>query len=779
MVKMSQQNDMSPDKSLSATGMDINPLDILKYLLANWYWFVLSVLVFGGIAWYRYSTMQKTYSASASVMFKDTKAAAAEARLDRLTGYNNKANVSNEILELRSGKLMQDALKRLGGDVSYVVMDYLREEELYTQSPVKVVLPFAEERQEMSFTATPLDENRVRLTNFSTLDKNMEVRLGDSIDTELGKMVVTPTLYYSRSWYGKDVLVRKLSLTSVAANMSSRLNVYQADEEDASSILNMNLVDTNPFRAEDILNMLITIYNEQTILDKNQSSINTTNFINERLQIIEEELGGVESQIEAYKVSNNMIDLGTEAGVSQSEKQQYGTMSKDLQREAAMGQYIRDYLTDPSKANELIPSQTVTDASIEAQIQQYNAAKLKRDKLIEGSSDKNPVVQDLNNTLNSMRQSIIRSVDNMNLSTEVRLRDAQNRAGQAAGRISIIPSQQREMQNIQRQQRIKEELYLYLLNRREENALLQATTESNARVIEPAHGSEVPISPNERQMIMTGVAEGIALPAVILLFFLFFDTRVKDRRDIEDYISVPFLGEIPKSSTKQTKSFKNSIVVTPQSRDVASEAFRIIRTNMDFMRVKSKDMKVITFSSFGAGAGKTYISSNLAACFAQSDKKVLLIDLDIRKGTLSSNSQHEKSRGMTTYLSGQAELKDVLKPNELGENFDFIPSGYVAPNPAELLLSERLDAAIAELRPKYDYIFVDNVPYNAVADAAITNRIADLTIFVVRVGKLDRRMLPDIEKIYTTGKLNNMSLILNGSIVRSRGYGSGYGYGYG
>ncbi|MBQ9499530.1 MAG: chromosome partitioning protein ParA, partial [Bacteroidaceae bacterium] len=317
---MSQQNDMSPDKSLSATGIDINPIDILKYLLSNWYWFILSIAIFGGIAWYRYSTMQKTYSAHASVMFKDTKAAAQEARLDRLVGYNSKANVSNEILQLRSSKLMQDALKRLGADVSYSVMDYIREEELYSQSTVKVVFASAEDRQEISFTATPLDENRVRLSNFSTLDRSREVRMGDSIDTEMGKIVVTPTLYYSSSWYGRDVTVKKQSLVSAAAEMTSNLNIFQADAQDASSIMNMSLVDTSPVRAEDVLNMLITLYNEQNILDKNQSSINTNNFINERLQIIEQELGGVESQIEEYKISNNMIDLGTEAGVSQSQK---------------------------------------------------------------------------------------------------------------------------------------------------------------------------------------------------------------------------------------------------------------------------------------------------------------------------------------------------------------------------------------------------------------------------------------------------------------------------
>lgn len=761
----------------------INPLDVFKFLLSNWYWYLLSVGIFVCIGWYIYSTTQKMYSCSASVIFKDTQSAAAEARLDRLTGgyyYYGNNNVSNEILQLRSNKLMQDVIKRLGAEVSYVVMDKLRKEELYTQSPIKIVFHEVEDNKEVSMVAVPLDEKRVRLSDFSTMDKDMEVVMGDSVETSFGKMVVTPTLFYSDSWYGRSITVNKIHLMKVATDLTSRLSIDAAGEEGASSILNMRLSDVSPVRAEDILNTLISLYNEQNILDKNQASINTTNFINERLQIIEEELGGVESQIEAYQISNNMIDLGSEAGISQSDRQQYGNLSRDLIREAQMGQYIKDYLTDPSNANQLIPSQTVNDASIEAQIQQYNNTKLKRDKLIEDSSDKNPIIQDLNNTLSSMRQSIIRSVDNMNISTEVRLRDAQNRAGQAMARISNIPTQQREMQAIQRQQRIKEELYLYLLNRREENALLQATTESNARVLEPAYSSDIPISPSKSQMMMKGMAGGVALPTAILLFFLFFDTRVKNRRDIERAVNVPFLGEIPKTSNKMLKSFKNSIVVTQSSRDSVSEAFRIIRTNMDFMHVKSPNLQVVTFSSFGSGAGKTYVSSNLAACFALSGKRVIIIDLDIRKGTLTNRSKHEKSKGMTAYLSGQAELDEILKPNELGENLDFIPSGSVAPNPADLLMSERLDKLIADLRTKYDFIFVDNVPYGIVADSVITNRIADLTVFIVRAGRIDKRILPEIEHIYESGSLNNMALVLNGSIAQNHSYyGYGYGYGYG
>lgn len=779
MTEMNVQP-QSTEKTPLSVYQGINPLDLVKYLLSNWYWFVLSLAVFVSVASYVYSTTQKMYSCKASVIFKDTQTFAEEARLDRLTGYyySNK-NVTNDILLLRSNKLMQDVVRNLGAEVSYVVMDGLREQELYSQAPFRVVFDSLEVGRNFSLTVTPLEKDRVELSDFSIPDEDKVVTLGDTVKVGDCIFVVTPTLYWGDSWIGRQVSVHRRPLVEVAGELTSRLNVNIAGEEDVSSILTMSLTDFNPLRAEDVLNTLIMLFNEQNILEKNQASINTTNFINERLQIIEQELGGVEQEIEAYQISKNMIDISSEASISQNERQQYNSLTRDLQREAQIGQYIHDYLTNPANANELIPSQTVNDVSIENQIKQYNSTKLKRDKLMQESSEHNPVIQDLNNTLSSMRQSIIRSVNNMNVSTEVKLRDAQNRASQAASRIGNIPIQQRELQSIQRQQRIKEELYLYLLNRREENALLQATTESDARILEPPYSEDKPVSPSHHQMMLQGIAGGLALPALVLLFILFSDTKVRSRRDIEHVVNVPFLGEVPKTSAHLRHSFKNSIVVSANSRDAVSESFRIIRTNMDFMQVRTKELKVVTFSSFGSGSGKTYVSSNLAACFAMSGKRVVLIDLDIRKGTLTNRSSHSKSKGMTTYLLGQAELEDVLKCNELGENLDFIPSGSVAPNPADLLMSDRMDKLISELRNRYDLIIIDNVPYGVVADSVITNRLADLTVFVIRAGKIDKRLLPEIEYIYRSGKLKNLSLVLNDAIIQNNSYGYRYGYGYG
>ena len=778
MIKMSEQNDLSGDKTVSAGGFNINPIDILMYLVSKWYWFVLSIALFGGYAWYQYAKTPYYYSRSATVMIKGASRQMRGNGLDRFQ-TSSFTNVSNEILQFKSYKLMRDVVTRLGANIDYVVMDGLREKELYTQAPIKVSF-LEDNRMPASLKVTPLDKEKVRLSEFDkNLEKTMDVRLGDTIQTPAGPMLVSPTLYHTDEWYGQPITIRKKTMDAAASHFLSNLNVSQTNDD--AAVLYTSLRDFSTVRAEDVLNTLITIYNEETIKDKNQIAINTEEFINERLVKITKELDDVETQIEEFKLDNDMIDVGSAASQSMSKKEQYTNQAKELQMQLRMSQYIKQYLTDPSKATELIPSNTGIDMNIESHIAQYNLSKLKRDKLIEGSSDKNPVVQELNKSLNALRQNIIRAVDNTIVGIEAKLNEAGAMRDQASYRVANIPKQQREMKNIDRQHRIKEELYLFLLNKREENALAQATTETDARVLDPAGGSDEPISPNGRSIIMGGIMKGAALPLVILLALLFFDTRIRNRKDIEDATSVPFLGEIPKDTHKKIQKVdgkKESIVVRVQGRDIVSEAFRIVRTNMDFMRVKSKNLQVVTFSSFGPGAGKTYVSTNLAASFAQTNKKVILIDLDIRKATLSSRTRRDHTKGMTSYLSGQAQIDEIIQKDGVCENLDLIAAGPTAPNPSELLLSERLEELIAVLREQYDYIFIDNVPVGIIADAAITNRVADLTIFVVRVGKLDRRMLPELEKIYRSGQLNNMSLILNGAITNKVGYG-GYGYGYG
>lgn len=769
---------MQTNNSSNKNDQGLNIVDLFMYLASQWKWFLLSILICGGIAWYNYARAPLVYFRSATVIIKDPSNKASTSGLDRFDNFINKVNVANEILQFRSKKLMREVVQRVHADVSYQIKDGLRSNELYNESPVLVSLPDALPEQSFSFTMTLKDAKTVTLSDFSGIEAkpSYEVALNDTVAIIEGmNVVVTATNYLRDSWLNTPIRVQKLPVESMVNYYKNALGIQQEEEE--ASILTLALKDSSPARAEDVLNTLITVYNEEAIKEKNQVAVNTANFINERLIIIERELGNVESNLESFKQRNQIVDIASSAGMYMTESQKYNADAMELETQLRLANFIKDYLTDPSKETDLIPSNTgISDMNIENQISLYNAAKLKRDHLIDDSSVNNPVVQELNNSLRAMKQSIIRAVDNMIVSLNVKRNDAQNREMRAQDRVTAIPTKERQMLSIERQQKIKEALYLFLLNKREENALSQAMADNNARVIDGAEGSNAPISPNRNRILLLGLLVGIALPGAVCLAILFMDTRVHGRKDIEGATSVPYLGEIPLDKEAMKDHRKQVMAVKEQGDDIVSEAFRILRTNMAFLSKKDKPAQVITFTSFNIGAGKTFIARNLSMSLAYLKKRVVMVDLDIRKGTLSRHFGHYHV-GVTNYLSDNTvKVDDIIQHQE---GFDLIPAGILAPNPAELLMDNRLDELMSELRARYDYIIVDNVPVGLIADATIANRIADLTIFVVRAGKLDRRQLPDIEKLYQEKKLKNMALVLNGANPERHGYGYSYGYGYG
>lgn len=769
---------MQTNNSSNKNDQGLNIVDLFMYLASQWKWFLLSILICGGIAWYNYARAPLVYFRSATVIIKDPSNKASTSGLDRFDNFINKVNVANEILQFRSKKLMREVVQRVHADVSYQIKDGLRSNELYNESPVLVSLPDALPEQSFSFTMTLKDAKTVTLSDFSGIEAkpSYEVALNDTVAIIEGmNVVVTATNYLRDSWLNTPIRVQKLPVESMVNYYKNALGIQQEEEE--ASILTLALKDSSPARAEDVLNTLITVYNEEAIKEKNQVAVNTANFINERLIIIERELGNVESNLESFKQRNQIVDIASSAGMYMTESQKYNADAMELETQLRLANFIKDYLTDPSKETDLIPSNTgISDMNIENQISLYNAAKLKRDHLIDDSSVNNPVVQELNNSLRAMKQSIIRAVDNMIVSLNVKRNDAQNREMRAQDRVTAIPTKERQMLSIERQQKIKEALYLFLLNKREENALSQAMADNNARVIDGAEGSNAPISPNRNRILLLGLLVGIALPGAVCLAILFMDTRVHGRKDIEGVTSVPYLGEIPLDKEAMKDHRKKVMAVKEQGDDIVSEAFRILRTNMVFLSKKDKPAQVITFTSFNIGAGKSFIARNLSMSLAYMKKRVVMVDLDIRKGTLSRHFGHYHV-GVTNYLSDNTvKVDDIIQHQE---GFDLIPAGILAPNPAELLMDNRLDELMNELRTRYDYIIADNVPVGLIADATIANRIADLTIFVVRAGKLDRRQLPDIEKLYQEKKLKNMALVLNGANPERHGYGYSYGYGYG
>lgn len=570
-------------QTTNKNSQSLNVVDLTMYLVSKWKWFLISIVICVGVAWLKYARAPFVYFRSATVIIKDPSNKTSTAGLDRYDNYINKVNVANEILQFRSKELLREVIQRTHADVSYQVKDGLRMNELYSLAPVSVSFVDATKEQGMAFTVIPQNEKQVVVTDFASKEdkESYTVALNDTLLLSTGRIVVTATNFYGDKWKGQKVHVRKLPIDAMVAYYQGNIGIRQ--EEDESSILTLSMKDASAARAEDVLNMLITVYNEEAIKDKNQVAVNTAEFINERLVIIGQELGDVESNLETFKRDNQVVDISSSASMYMSETQKYNTDALELETQLRLASYIKDYLTDPKKETDLIPANTgISDMNIETQINQYNVAKLKRDKLITDSSERNPVVEELNNSLRALKQNIIRAVDNMIVSINVKLRDAQSREQQAQVRVSSIPTKERKMLSIERQQKIKEALYLFLLNRREENALSQAMADNNARVIDSADGSNAPIAPSRNRILLLGLLVGIALPGAAFLMILFLDTRVHGRKDLEGAVSVPYLGEIPLDKEYANRK-KDSMSVKEQGDDIVSEAFRILRTNMAFL----------------------------------------------------------------------------------------------------------------------------------------------------------------------------------------------------
>lgn len=770
---------MEKHKKLAVTEEEksINIVDLFVYLVVHWKWYLLSILLFGGCFWYIYCKTPFTYSRVAIVMIKTPANSRSTMQLNN-SDFTGLVNVASEILQFKSKELMRKVIDRLQANISYTVYDGLRPVELYTESPVRVTFLDAGMDEAHSLSVTPKSRQQVELADFSRgMEQRKVVNLNDTIHTALGRLIVFAAENYGESSIGKPVLVTCKPPEEMVSFWLYNLAIKQMSGD--AALLHLTMNDLSPTRAADILDMLITIYNEEAIKDKNRIAVNTAEFIKERLQIIEHELGSVETDIEDLKRANNGVDIDMAAGMYIQDSREYESSIKELDTQLQLVTFIKQYLQDSSKEDELIPSNIgLEDLNIETQISRYNETLLRRNRLMNGSSSNNPVVQELNRTMQTMKLNIYRALDNLSASLRLKKQDYSLQENRVRQKVQAVPRKQREMLSIERQQKVKESLYIFLLNKREENALSQAMVDNNARVLDPVSGSNIPISPNKYKKLLLGVGCGVIVPSVILLLMLMLDTGVHNRKEIESIVSAPFLADIPQ--TPKAMANVHEVVVRARGLDALSESFRILRTNLGFMLSQTQERKVITLTSFNIGAGKTFISINLAASLVQTEKKIVLLDLDLRKGKLSEMAHCRQVKGVAHYLSDSSvEVTDIIVQDAFGEGLDLVPIGVIAPNPTELLLSKRLDKLVVELKERYDYIIVDNVPIGLVADATVVNRITDLTLFIVRVGKIDRRQLPELERLYQEHKLNNMAVVLNGTEKGSSGYGYGYGYNYG
>ncbi len=761
--------------------------DILEMVLKRWYWFVISVILFLGAGVLYIMKTSPVYHRSATILVKDNRKGSGStemAMFSDIAGLSTRRNVDNELFVLQARRLMVEVVDRLGLTVNYKTRRGLRTIDLYRRSPINVEFINDVGTGSCRFNAL-LTEEGVEITEFTYTkaggEENDEneftatAKYGEPIMTPYGEIIINKTLYMEDSYIGATIGVSKSTKEAVATRYRDAMKSSVANK--MSSIIHISLNDIVAKRAEDVINTLIEVYNEDAVNDKQQIAEATADFIDVRLAIISKELNSVDSDIQAFKTRNSMVDIETETTRNITESTKLRAEGLTIESQIEMSKFIKDYLNDADKDFSLIPVTGVGDgassSSLSRQIADYNELLLQRERLVQEGNFNNPIIQQLDNNREAMKKAIIATLDSNIATLDIKLRNIRREQGKTDARINSVPLQEQEYLSIARQQRIKEELYLYLLNKREENAISLAITENTARIIDSAFGSSQPIAPRKFFILLIMLGLGCAIPFGILYLREILDSTVRSKYDIQKYTKVPYLGDIPIYTGPKTA---RGVVVRENGRDSISEAFRIIRTNMSFMNTDKTDQKVILITSSNEHAGKTFISTNLAMTLAMSGNKVLLIDLDLRRRTLSKHmGQRNNPIGISKYMSDKSvQVTDIISKSELHENFDCIYAGLQPPNPAEQLLSQRLDDMITACRSLYDYIIIDSVPALVIADAIIASRVADLSLYVVREGLLDRRQLPDIDNLHRQDKLRNMCIILNSASERSNRYGYGY-----
>lgn len=798
-----------PNKVQQNNGVDIK--SFLFLCLSRWYWFAISVFFAFIVGLFIYLSTTPQYERSMQVLIKSDSQGGSGVlgNLDAFGTFGNfSGNVAtaNEIQAFTSNDLMTQIVNKMRLDVEYEKHGLFHDDVLYAETlPIRISFMDLKSDDFASLQLTIDSTGVVVLSDFmlneESHNEKISCKINDSTQTPLGRISVKQIGVIDNET-AHEITVTKKPLLNAIKDYKSRLTAAKVDKQ--SDVIRISVIDKSKKRADDILDTLISVYNAQWIEDKNQIAKATSEFIDDRLKLIQSELSIVDADISNYKSANRLPDVKTAANIYMNESNVINNQIMDINNQLYVAQYIRDYLVDKSNITSPIPSISgINNSSIDRQIAEYNEQILRRNNLVAQSSERNSLVVSADRALETLRQSIISSMDNNIYALKSQLQHLKQGAAKIDAHISANPAQAKELLSVERQQSVKEALYIYLLQKREENALSQAFTAYNTRIIENPTGSPFPKSPRRNMILLVAIFLGLALPAGILFVIEAMNTKVRGRSDLND-LKLSFLGEIPERLSREDRKLVNKlkkqlqklhilkksnsdeqtapVIVKEGKRDVLNEAFRVLRTNLEYISNKG-ECTVFQQTSLNAGSGKSFLSLNLGICIAIKRKRVLLIDGDLRRGTLSV-CVNSPQKGLSNYLNGTVELDNI---DEIIYKFsgcntlDVIPIGKMPPNPTELVGNGRFPDLIKKLRQQYDYIFIDCPPVEIVADTQIIADDVDRTIFVIRAGLMEKAALPEVQRFADSGKLKNTVLLLNGTkgVGGGYGYGSRHGYGYG
>lgn len=758
------------------TSGGINLIELYNTYKSKWWWFVVSVIVCCGLALLYALRKNPVYQVTANVLISQEDGSDNSSMMkmfsmgDMFGGFST---VDDEMMVMSSHTVIREALKELQLNRGYYVKEnFFKGSPKYLNQPVEIFYePAINDTLSavMAFRIKVDDKENVDVrvrANDETVAEVKDKKFPVSVETPYGLFVFNKTKFFEKGESFKETIT--LSNYDRAAEGYGKLVDISIPNKKAN-LISLGFKGPMIRQSKDLLNTIVKKYNEVGVAEKQKKGQKTAEFIDGRLKSLTQELYASEQEVEDYKKSNKLTDVGAEASYLMGKRGELERQLVSAETEFEILNMTRDFVTNPANKYALIPTSGAIGSAADA-IKSYNELVLERMKLENNAKANNAALKSLSEQLDAMRGNIATSIDKAVENSLVKLRELRQKSGESMSRLSNIPRQEREYVNLKRQQEVKAELFTYLLQQREETAISIANSMPRGMIVDEAFAVSEPVSMSLKRILMIAFLLGLAFPVGLIYLRQRFKTKFDTREEFESYSSVPVIGEVCLTHRKGTLMVNDSSSV--------AEMFRYIRSNLSYV-LNGKDDKVILVTSTGPGEGKSFISVNLAGTLALLGKKVLLIGMDIRKPQLANYLGVDTEPGLTQYLASDSyALSNIIRPNAVMNNMDLIVAGPIPPNPSELLASPRVDELFKELRTKYDYIIIDSAPVGAVSDTFSLVRISDATIYVVRADYTSIKDLEFLNSLYADGRLNKMSVVVNGTNMH-RGYGYGYGYGYG
>ncbi|RXG27165.1 GumC family protein [Leeuwenhoekiella palythoae] len=773
---------------LNQQNEEINLREELDKYLRYWPWFLVGVFTCLLIAFVYLKLTIPVYDTVASVIIKDEESkggglgAGAEFADLGLLGGMSTNSIENEIGLLKSRRLMINTVQALKLNVVYYDLDGVKTDELYANTPYVIEVVSLEEAALLGaktkglhqFTVEHTGSNDELLLTFPESGATQTVRVGELFQLEYGTFILKQN---PEPVLKERVLIELRTIPSVADSYREAVQINLTD--DNATLLELRLGSPVKQKAQDILDQLIFEYNKEAIEDKNEVAVNTAKFIDERLQIISGELDTVEVGLESFKEQNSLTNIETESQLIVENASEYRKREQEIQTQLSIAQSIINYLQEDADTGLLPADIGLEGESVNAQIASYNELVLERNRILSGATDKNPTVLRLNNQIEQLRQTILGGLERTVSSLEISLRDLRQQSRFIGAQIATVPNKERQFRDISRQQEIKEALYIFLLQKREENSLSLAATSPKAKIVDSAYSLNIPLSPKPKIVLAAAFLIGLAIPFLVIYIRRLLNNKIERREDIEKLTkSIPIIGELPRIAKGE------SDLIEENDRSVLAESFRILTTNLQYLLVNAKHEGkgyCIYTTSTVKGEGKTFTSINLAMTLANTGKKVVIIGADLRNPQLQRYDTESKSfLGVSDYLvNDDHALNTLINDSKFHPNLKLFLSGSIPPNPSELLRQKKFGAMLDELRERFDYVIVDTAPSMLVADTFLISQYADLIIYVTRAGYTEKRLLQFAIDSQNDGKLHDISFVINDVKTANFGYGNKYGYAYG